>query len=78
MITVLFMAVSVLALIAMFKVTGFLLGIFGKLLGVLFSAAGYVLIGILVIGAIGFGMIIIPVVFIAGLISIVSNIGRLI
>ena len=78
MITVLLMAICLLVLIAMFKVTGFLLGIFGRLLGVLFSAAGYVLVGIPGVGVIGFGVIIIQVVFIVGMISIVFNIVKLI
>lgn len=68
----------ILALIVMFKVTGFFLRLCGKILGVLFSIAGYALIGILVVGAIGLGMVIIPLVVIAGLFSILSNTAKLV
>lgn len=74
MITALFLTICFLALIVMVSLTGFLLKIFGKFLGILLSVAGYMLIGMLIIGAIGLGIVVIPVVFIVGLISIISSI----
>ena len=71
------LVLCVLALVVMFKVTGFFLRLCGKLLGVIFSLAGYALIGTLVIGSIGLGIIVIPLIAIAGLFSIISNITKL-
>ncbi len=68
----------ILALVIMFKVTGFFLKLCGKLLGIMFSVAGYAMIGILVVGAIGLGMVIIPLVMIVGVCSILSNIAKLV
>ncbi len=66
----------VLALVIMFKLTGFFLRLCGKLIGVFFSIAGYALIGTLAVGAIGLGMLVIPLVVIAGLFSIIGNFAR--
>ncbi len=66
----------ILGLIVMFKATGFFLKLCGKLLGAMFSFAGYALIGSIVVGAIGLGALIIPIVMIAGLFSIISHIAN--
>ena len=70
------LAICILALVVMFKITGFFLGLFGKLLGILFSGLGYVLLGIVLISVIGATMVIIPIIFIVGIISIITNLIR--
>ena len=62
------LVIGILAL--MFKVTGWMFGLFGKLLGILFGGIGYILIGILAVGILGIAFFIIPVIFIAGIVSI--------
>ena len=62
------LVIGILAL--MFKVTGWVFGLFGKLLGILFGGIGYILIGILAVGILGIAFFIVPIIVIVGIISI--------
>lgn len=57
-----------------FKATGLIFGIFGRLLGLIFSIIGYVLIGAIALSLIGLVALVIPIVIIAGVISIMRAI----
>ena len=60
--------ICILVLIAMFKLTGFLFKICGKIIGAIFSLIGYVIVAALA-GA-GIAVIAIPIILIIGLCSI--------
>ena len=68
MIVSLLIIIGILAL--MFKVTGFFFRVCGKILGFVFSGVGYLVLGFLAVGVFGIALFIIPVIFIAGIVSI--------
>ena len=55
-----------------FKITGFFLRLLGKVIGVVFSIAGYALIGFLAVGVFSIGLLILPVILVVGIIAIIS------
>lgn len=67
----------ILLLVLSFKATLFILRLAGSLLGVIFSVAGYALIGFLAVGVFSLGLIALPVILIVGIISIVKGITSL-
>lgn len=54
-----------------FKLTGLIFKICGKLIGGIFGLIGYLLIGVLAIAGFGLAAIFIPVIVIAGIIAII-------
>ena len=75
MITLLSVVIGIGLLVLMFKFVGLLFGIFGKLLGLIFSLGGYIIIGVVAFFLIG-TFLIIPIVVVAAIISIIANAGR--
>lgn len=59
------------------KCTDFMFRLFGKLLGFVFGAIGYVIVGALAITVLGFATIVGPIVIVAGIISVIALIARL-
>ena len=60
--------ITILVCVVMFKITRLLFRLCAKMLALTFSIAGYVLIGVLCVGLIGF--LALPIVLIAGLVSL--------
>ena len=56
----------------LFKLTGFLFKVAGKLIGAIFSFIGWFILGVLAICATGLAVIIVPVIVIAFVVSISS------
>ena len=73
--TIVSIAIGILVLMAMFKFVGLFFRIFGKLFGLIFSMAGYIIIGIVAFMLIG-TFLIIPIVIVVAIISIIANAGR--
>ncbi len=67
---------SIVLLMAVLKITGWLLGICGKVIGIVFSIVGYLLIAVFAVVGLGLAIAIVPVIFIVGLISIGFFIGK--
>lgn len=61
---------------AVFKVTGLIFKICGKLIGGIFGLIGYLLIGVLAIAGFGLAIAFIPVIVIIGIIAIVACANR--
>ncbi|MBO4374337.1 MAG: hypothetical protein J5829_04440 [Lachnospiraceae bacterium] len=64
--------VFIIMMVILFKLTGFLFKIAGKLIGAIFSFVGWLVLGVLAICATGLAFIIVPVVVIACVASIAS------
>ena len=65
-------------LVLSFKITWFIFKACGKLLGLLLSIIGYIIIGSIGISLVGIAIIVIPFVIIVGGIAIISTISALI
>ena len=63
------------ALALMFKLTGLIFGVFGKLLGLIFSGIGYFFLGVLAVGAFGIALFVVPIIIIAGIIAIIGGLA---
>jgi len=63
-------------LVLLFKITGFIFCIFGKILGIIFGALGYIILALLAVGVFGIAFFIIPVIAVAGIIAIISAIAK--
>lgn len=59
-----------------FKVTGLIFKICGKLIGGIFGLVGYLLIGALAIAGFGLAIAFIPVIVIAGIVAIIVCASR--
>lgn len=70
------MIITIIALVLMFKLTGFALKICGKLIGACLSIIGFAIIGGLAVTVLGVTVIALPVIFIVALVSIGIAIGR--
>ena len=64
--------VFIIMMVILFKLTGFLFKVAGKLIGAVFSFVGWLVLGVLAICATGLAFIIVPVVVIACVASIAS------
>lgn len=67
---------TLLLMVIFFKVTGFCLRIFGKLLGCIFGLFGYVLIGVLAITGLGLAVAFFPVIILVGIMAIIAAVAR--
>ena len=70
--------VLIICLVVFFKIIGFLLKIFGKILGICFSLLGYIILGVVAVYAFGLAMIFLPIILVVGIISIIAAIGALV
>ncbi|MCR5502989.1 MAG: hypothetical protein K6F53_08265 [Lachnospiraceae bacterium] len=66
------MIVMLIAMVALFKVTGFCLKICGKLMGAVFSFAGYLLLATLGVTIFGLALAVIPIILVVGILTIVT------
>ena len=64
--------VFIIMMVILFKLTGFLFKVAGKLIGAIFSFIGWLVLGVLAICATGLAFIIVPVIVIACVASISS------
>ena len=64
--------VFIIMMVILFKLTGFLFKVAGKLIGAIFSFVGWLVLGVLAICATGLAFIIVPVVVIVCVASISS------
>ena len=64
--------VFIIMTVILFKLTGFLFKVAGKLIGAVFSFIGWTVLGVLAICATGLAFIIIPLIVIACIVSITS------
>lgn len=56
-----------------FRIVGVVLSICGKLLGVLLSCVGFIILGGLAIGVFGIALMIIPIIIIVGISAIIRG-----
>ena len=66
----------ILVLVVMFKMTGFMLGLGFKVVGLIFSLIGYLIVGALAIAMIGMATFVVPLVLIGAIGSIVYYMFR--
>ena len=66
----------ILVLVVMFKMTGFTLGLGFKVVGLIFSLIGYLIVGALAIAMIGMATFVVPLVLIGAIGSIVYYMFR--
>lgn len=66
----------ILMIVAMFKMTGFLLGFGFKVVGLIISLIGYIIVGALAIAMIGMAAFVVPFVLIGAIGSIVYYMFR--
>ena len=66
----------ILILVAMFKMTGFMLGLGFKVLGLVISLIGYIIVGALSIAFIGMAAFVVPLVLIGAIGSIIYYLSR--
>ena len=70
------MLVFVIMMIIVFKMTGFILGIFGRLLGMFLSLMLHVLGGVLAVAFFGAALIVIPIAISVGICSLIFTGGQ--
>ena len=63
-------------LVAMFKMTGFMLGLGFKAVGLIISLIGYLIVGALSIAFIGMAAFVVPLVLIGAILSVVYYMFR--
>ena len=66
----------VIMMVIVFKMTGFILGIFGRLLGMFLSLMLHVLGGVLAVAFFGAALIVIPIAIIVGICSLIFTSGQ--
>ena len=66
----------VIMMVIVFKMTGFILGIFGRLLGMFLRLMLHVLGGILAVAFFGAALIVIPIAIIVGICSLIFTGGQ--
>ena len=66
----------VIMMIIVFKMTGFILGIFGRLFGMFLSLMLHVLGGVLAVAFFGAALIVIPIAIIVGICSLIFTGGQ--
>ena len=66
----------VIMMIIVFQMTGFILGIFGRLLGMFLSLMLHVLGGVLAVAFFGAALIVIPIAIIVGICSLIFTGGQ--
>ena len=64
--------IVILMMYVMFKVTGFLFSIMGKMLGIIFGIIGYVFLGVLSVAAFGMAMVFLPMIVVIGVAGIAA------
>jgi hypothetical protein len=67
---------TILFVVLFFRITGFLLGICGRILGGLLSLVGYTLIGLFAIAVLGLAFYTLPLVLLAGIGAIATGVAR--
>lgn len=60
----------------LFRFTGFLLGLLGRVLGSVLGLIGFVVLGILAVSILGIGLFILPVLLVAGIIAIATGAAK--
>jgi hypothetical protein len=70
--------ILVLMMFVLFKVTGFLFKIVGKMLGIVFGITGYVLLGVLSVAAFGMALAFLPLIVLIGIAGIAALAGRVV
>ena len=66
----------IVVLVAMFKMTGFMLGLGFKAVGLIISLIGYLIVGALSIAFIGMAAFVVPLVLIGAILSVVYYMFR--
>ena len=66
----------IVVLVAMFKMTGFMLGLGFKAVGLIISLIGYLIVGALSIAFIGMAAFVVPLVMIGAILSVVYYMFR--
>ena len=64
------------AMVILFKITGFILKIIGKAIGLVFGLVGYILLGVLAVFAFGMAMIFLPIIVVCGLGAVIALASR--
>lgn len=72
------MILMVLMIMIMFKICFWTIGFFGRMIGSLFGCMLYIVIGVIGLAVFGFGLIIVPVIIIAGVCSILYAITKVV
>lgn len=62
--------ITVLLFAGIFKLTGWLLRIVGKIFGAVLGVIGYTVLGFLAIGAFGLAIIALPIILVAGIAAV--------
>ncbi|MCQ2400943.1 MAG: hypothetical protein MJ059_03345 [Lachnospiraceae bacterium] len=62
--------ITVLLFAGIFKLTGWLLRIVGKIFGAVLGVIGYTILGFLAIGAFGLAIIALPIILVAGIAAV--------
>ena len=63
---------TVVSVLLMFKLTGFLLRVCGRVLGVIFSLAGYLLLGLLLMPLFSAALFVIPALLVIGAVTVLG------
>ncbi len=69
---------TVITLVLLFKLTGVLLKLCGKILGGMFSLLGYILLAAVAVTGFGLAIVFVPVIIVVGVFSLIAACGRLI
>ena len=64
------------AMVILFKITGFILKIIGKAIGLVFGLFVYILLGVFAVFAFGMAMIFLPIIVVCGLGGIIALASR--
>ncbi len=63
---------TVVSVLLMFKLTGFLLRVCGRVLGVIFSLVGYLLLGLLLMPLFSAALFVIPTLLVIGAVTVLG------
>ncbi|MGN0361533.1 MAG: hypothetical protein ACI4ET_01700 [Bilifractor sp.] len=63
--------IVILMVVALFKLTGFIFHIIGKLLGGIFGIIGWLILGGLAVSVFGLALFVLPIILIVGCIAII-------
>ena len=64
--------IFILVMYLLFKITGFMLGIFGRLLGGIFGLIGYLILGVLAVTACGLAVFALPIIIVIGIAAVTT------
>lgn len=73
MITLLSWLIVILIVVALFKITGFVFHIVGKMLGFIFGIAGWLILAGLAVTVFGLAMFCVPVILIVGCLALIAD-----